>query len=107
MSQTESALRICERFTSKLRKAASHPVVHPAAQPGHGIGVMEPISGDKLRAGCLRALEKSWNVIRGMLTIAIHCEHPGKTFFAGALPAGPQRGAFAAICAMANHFGER
>jgi len=62
-------------------------LIYAAAKPGHSRRIRQSVAHDQIRLAISRRFAKSPNVLRGVLSIAIHRQRPGKPALGGAMPA--------------------
>ena len=65
---------------------------------------MHPVADDEGRLLAIALNEKARNIRRGMLSVTVHIERPGKSQFGGAPPARLERSALSGRRGESNHF---
>ena len=89
--QTKATLRIRQRRARQRRNPLAHPPIHPLPHLRHPFGISHSIAHHQFRAGAFRRFEKSGNISRSMLSVAIQHQNPIKSPSQRKLPARPER----------------
>src|ERR1039458_3795174 len=76
IDQPKAALGVWEKLPGAFGKAAAHPAIDLASEPGDGLGIVHAIADDQLRVGLLRTPEKTRHILRLVLPIAVHGQAP-------------------------------
>src|SRR5205085_2633448 len=103
--QSKTALRIGQGLAYGFRELAAHPAIYKPPQPRHLSGLRHPISRYECCGGLLRAPQESGDVLRGMLSVAVHCERPLISMLVRVLPTSLQRCAFTLAAFVPQYMG--